>query len=491
MFDWHPDPSLLDFRHPDARSQLADLGAKTWDLALDYLYDEALVRPVGPSSYPELRDRFFGPTGLPAPAPAAPSTAAGILDEVRSRLLPYMFNSQHPGAFAYFTPPPLALSIAGEVLAQWFHQGVDVFHAGPVGALIEEEVTAWLREVVGFGDGGWGVLTSGGVMANVMALVVARERHLSRLAGSSRGAALERARVYASEQSHFSIARALDVLGFAPECLRIVESDSLFRLRGEAVGAAVVEDRAAGWVPFCIAAVSGSTNTGSVDRVDELAVVASREDLWLHVDAAYGGAARLSLRDAGRVPALELADSVTIDPHKWFFQAYDIGALVVRRREDLLATFSRSPEYYRSARPEDKQLNWLEYSIEGTRRLRALKLWMSWKHLGTAGLGRLVEMNNDIAALLSAKLAAADDFELVVPEPELSVVCFRHRPPGLEGAELDRHQDLLQRALEMSGEGWVSTTRLRGATWLRAGVMNPLSGEADLDRLLSALRRLA
>jgi aromatic-L-amino-acid/L-tryptophan decarboxylase len=492
-FGWHPERDLLDLRGAGARPALQRLGEDTWDLALDYLFDEAMARPVGPDSYPELRARFFGPTGQPAPAPSEPATSAEVLDEIRTRVLPYLFNSQNPGAFSYFTPPPLPLSVAGETLAQWFHQGVDVFHAGPVAALIEEEVTSWLRGVVGFDDEGWGVLTSGGVMANLMGLTVARDQHLSRLVGApARCEALTRARVYTSDQAHFSIARALDILGFPSEALHVVESDDDFRLRGDAVAAAVVEDLAAGGIPFCVAAVSGSTNTGSVDRVDELAGVAREHGMWLHVDAAYGGAARLAKRDASRVSALEDADSVTIDPHKWFFQAYDIGALVVRRREDLHRTFSRAPEYYRSSQPEDKPLNWLEYSMEGTRRLRALKLWASWKHLGSEGLGRLVEINNDIAAALAAKIAASDDFEALPEKPELSVVCFRHRPDNpMEPAELDRHQDLLQRALEVSGEAWVSTTRLRGRTYLRAGVMNPISSEEDIDRLLAALRRLA
>ena len=250
-------------------------------------------------------------------------------------------------------------------------------------------------------------------------------------------------------------------------------------------------DKAAGLVPFCIAAVSGSTNTGSVDDVPALAELASAEHLWLHVDAAYGGAARLSSRDAERVPGLELADSVTIDPHKWFFQAYDIGALVVRERNDLHETFHRAPEYYRSALAETQPLNWMEYSMEGTRRLRALKLWASWKHLGTEGLGAMVELNNDVAAFLAGLIRTAPDFEAAVDMPELSVVCFRHLPPGLDGDELDAHQDRLQRALEVSGEAWVSTTRLRGCTYLRAGVMNWLSTNDEALRLLESLRRLA
>jgi glutamate/tyrosine decarboxylase-like PLP-dependent enzyme len=253
------------------------------------------------------------------------------------------------------------------------------------------------------------------------------------------------------------------------------------------VAAAVAEDRAAGLRPWCIAAVAGSTNTGSVDEIDDLADLAEREGVWLHVDAAYGGAVRCSAAEAWRVPALDRADTVTVDPHKWFFQAYDIGGLLVKRRDDLLQTFHRSPEYYRTTRPQDEPLHWYQYSLEGTRRFRALKLWLSWKSLGTEGFGRLVEGNLALAAHLARRSAEADDFEAMPVEPELSVVCFRHLPGGtaaataLDPAELDRHQDRLQRALEVSGEGWVSTTRLRGSTWLRAGIVNYLSTEADVD----------
>ena len=245
---------------------------------------------------------------------------------------------------------------------------------------------------------------------------------------------------------------------------------------------------------MAIAAVAGSTNTGSVDAIVDLAEVAERESVWLHVDAAYGAAARLSARDAHRVPGLERADSVTVDPHKWFFQAYDIGGLVVRRRPDLPSVFHRAPEYYRSNRPEDEPLDWYQYSLEGTRRFRALKLWMSWKHLGTEGLGRLIEQNDDLAAYLAARCREARGLRHRAAEPELSVVCFRHLPPelqGLPGEVVDAYQSRLQRALEVSGDAWVSTTTLRGRTYLRAGIVNYLSTEADVDRMIAALRRLS
>jgi glutamate/tyrosine decarboxylase-like PLP-dependent enzyme len=251
------------------------------------------------------------------------------------------------------------------------------------------------------------------------------------------------------------------------------------------------------------------------------------------VDAAYGAAARLSPRDAGRVADLERADSVTVDPHKWLFQAYDIGGLMVRERGVLGEAFGgRRPEYYRAGfdsadAPADApathdernghdvaaagaaadddghgspdQLNFWRLGFEGTRRWRALKLWLSWKHVGTDGLGRLVEANDDLAAHLARRIAESEDFEALPAEPPLSVVCFRHLPawrpapgPGSPAAlELDAHQDGLQAALEASGEGWLTTTRLRGATYLRAGILNTQSTADDIDDLLALLRRLA
>jgi aromatic-L-amino-acid/L-tryptophan decarboxylase len=493
-FDWSPDPALIDMADPASRAALEELGEAVWREALDWLYGEALRRPVRPDTYPEARARFYAPGGGPGPAPDSPTPWKGVLDEFRERVGPGTYNPQHPGSFSYFTPPPLALSIAGETLAAWLQQGVDVWHAGPVGPFVEEEVVVWLRDLVGFDASGWGVLTSGGVMANLMALTLARDLWLPKLRGSPgppRGAELQGARVYAGDQAHFSIARALDVLGFPEDTLRIVPTDGAFRLAAGPVEDAIREDRGEGRTPLALVAAAGSTNTGSVDDVEALADLAERESLWLHVDAAYGAAARLSRREAHRVPALQRADTVTVDPHKWFFQAYDIGGLVVRRRGDLPAVFHRSPEYYASNRPEDEPLDWYQYSLEGTRRMRALKLWMSWKHLGTQGLGHLIEQNVDLARYLALRCRDQDDLELAT-EPELSVVCFRHLPAhvrDLPDEQRDAYQTALQRALEVSGDAWVSITTLRGRTHLRAGIVNYLSTEADVDRMLDTLRR--
>src|SRR5436190_1940220 len=221
-FDWHPEPELIAITdEPVSRPALERLGAGAWGTALDYLYDEALRRAMGePASYEALRHTFFGEPGGPAPAPSEPTPSAELLAEFTGRLAPHQLNAWHPRSLSYFTPPPLWMSIVGELLAQVTQQGVDV------------------------------------------------------------------------------------------------------RLDGSPVADAIRGDRAAGLRPLAIAAVAGSTNTGSVDRISELADLAEREGLWLHVDAAYGAAARLSDRDARRMPDLDRADSVTVDPHKWFFQAY-------------------------------------------------------------------------------------------------------------------------------------------------------------------------
>ena len=518
-FRWHPEPELIGIRDAaTSRAALERAGQATWAASLDWLYDEAMVRAMGtPTGFEELRRRYFGAAGGPGPAPAGPTRLQGVLDEFGTRIAPHTLNSYHPRALSYFTPPPLLASIVGEVLAQWTNQGIDVWHAGPVGAFVEEEVVRWLCDLVGYDEAGFGLLASGGVMANFIAMALVRDVHLRRLTGAARpprGAALEGARVYTGDQTHFSIARALDELGFPPETLVTLPADDRFRLHAEPVAEAVAADRAAGLRPLAVCAVAGSTNTGSVDLLEDLAALAQREGLWFHVDAAYGGAARLSERDGPRVAGLPLGASITVDPHKWFFQAYDVGALLVRDGRHLRQTFDRSPEYYRGgespggvpagegdaghdADAHAGQLNFYKLGFEGTRRFRALKLWATWKHLGTSGLGRLVELNDDVAAYLAACCARADDLEALPAEPELSVVCFRHLPGGarasasLDPHALDAHQDRLAAALEASGDGWLSTTTLVGRTWLRAGIVNYLTTTADIDRLLATLRELA
>ena len=401
------------------------------------------------------------------------------------------------------------------MLAQWTNQGVDVWHAGPVAAFVEEEVVRWLCDLVGYGEGSFGLLASGGVMANFIALALVRDVHLRALTGAARpprGAALEGVRVYASDQAHFSIARALDELGFPPETLALVPADDAFRLHAAPVADAIARDRAAGLRPVAIAAVAGSTNTGSVDLVPELAALAARRACGC--TSTRRTAARPACPPATRTgsPASTSPTASRSTPTSGSSRPTTWAALLVRDGRHLRQAFDRSPEYYRGgeaavgagetgdgrrATTPSRPAELLQAGLRGDPPVPGLKLWATWKHLGTSGLGRLIERNDDIAAYLAARCAEADDLEALPERPELRVVCFRHLPGGsaaanaMAPADLDAHQDRLATALEQSGDGWLSTTSLRGRTWLRAGIVNYLTGEADIDRLLATLRRLA
>ena len=405
-----------------------------------------------PTGYAELRRLYFGETGGPGAAPADPTTLQAVIDEFTARIAPHTLNSYHPRALSYFTPPPLVASIAGEVLAQWTNQGIDVWHAGPGGAFVEEEVVRWLCDLVGYGGGSFGLCTSGGVMANFIAMTLVRDVHLRAIRGGSRpprGAGLEGVRVYTGDQTHFSIARALDELGFPPETLVVLPADDRYRLHAEPVAAAIEADRARGLTPVAICAVAGSTNTGSVDLVPDLGGLAAREGLWFHVDAAYGG--RRAPVCSGRAPGPR--PRARRQRHRGPPQVVLPGlrprcargagrrppppdlrplARVLPRRRGP-AGAGRTAARRRGRCGHDAhagQLNFYKLGMEGTRRFRALKLWASWKHLGTSGLGRLVERTTTSPRTSRRAAREADDLEAVPAEPELSVVCFRHLPGG-------------------------------------------------------------
>ena len=275
-------------------------------MAVDYLYEQAARRAMGAShDYDTARAEFYGGEPGRRPLRARRHGRRTCSPNSNAALAAAQLNAQHPRNFGYFTPPPLLMSIAGEVLAQVTNQGVDVWHAGPTGAFVEEEVVRWLCDLVGYGPDSFGLLTSGGVMANFMAMALARDIHLPTVCGLDRpprGRDLEGVRVYTSDQTHFSIARALDELGVPA---RHAASSIAGRRRIPAPrGAGRRGDRRAtgprACTPFAIAAVAGSTNTGSVDALAGLADLAEREGLWLHVDAAYGGGgAALGARGVG------------------------------------------------------------------------------------------------------------------------------------------------------------------------------------------------
>ena len=345
----------------------------------------------------------------------------------------------------------------------------------------------WLCDLCGYGEAAWGVLTSGGVMANIMAITVARDVHLAKLLGTEelpRGARLEGARIYASDQTHFSVERAVDLLGFPEGTLRIVPSDDGFRLRAEPVAAAIVEDRAAGLTPFAISAVAGSTNTGSVDDVSALADLAEREGLWLHVDAAYGAAARLSGREAHKMPGPRTRGLAHRRPAQ-----VALPAVRHRRaaREASRRSASHLPPRARVLRDLGSRGASAPLVPVLARGHPAIPCSQALAVVEAPRLRRLRTSDRAKRRPRPASRRSGEELGFEVIEPELAVVCLRLAPSGLDPERTDELQRRLQRALEVSGVGWLSTTTLRGGTWLRAGVINYLSTETDADRILDTL----
>ena len=460
-FRWHPEPELIGIRDAGDLARRAR-GGRRGDLAREpstgCTTRRWSARWACRRGSTRLRREYFGETGGPGPAPVEPVDARRRARRVHGdRSRPTRSTATTRARCRTSRRRRSSRRSSARSSPSGSNQGIDVWHAGPVGAFVEEEVVRWLCDLVGYGEGSFGLLASGGVMANFIAMALVRDVHLRALRGAraaaARGRARGRPRVHERPDALLDRAGARRAGLPARDARRSLPADDALPpprragRRGDRRGPGARPD------PRSRSAPSRARRTRAPSTSSpELAALARREGLWFHVDAAYGGAARLSERDAGRVPGLELADSVTVDPHKWFFQAYDLGALLVRDGGHLRADLrplarvlprrrgagGRTATTAASDDDHAGQLNFYKLGFEGTRRFRALKLWASWNHLGTSGLGRLVEANDDVAAYLAQRCARGRRPRgASPPEPELSVVCFRHLPGGAAAAARD------------------------------------------------------
>lgn len=321
-------------------------------------------------------------------------------------------------------------------------------------------------------------------MANLIALCAARHVRLE-----ARGERPERGVVYFSDQTHSSVERALKVLGFRDEQLRAIPSDSGFRLPLGSLEAEIAADRTAGLLPFCVVANAGTTNTGAVDPLNELADLCRREDLWLHADGAYGAAAAVCERGRRELAGLERADSLSLDPHKWLFQPIECGCLLVRDRRLLRDTFAIHPEYLQDVHRDQEAINFFDHGIQLTRGFRALKLWMTVQVFGMERIRSAVERGFELAERAEAALRESDRWEVMTPA-RLGVVCFRYRAPGHTDEELDAVQTGIVDGLRAGGLAFVTSTRLLGRTALRLCTINPRTTDEDLRRTIDEMARL-
>jgi glutamate/tyrosine decarboxylase-like PLP-dependent enzyme len=358
--------------------------------------------------------------------------------------------------------------------------------SGP--AQVELVVIEWLRRACGLPGGSGGLFVSGGSMANITALAVARARMLASRA--DRDAAV----VYCSDQTHSSVARGLALLGFAEEQLCTLPSDDDYRLDPGALVRVVEADRRAGRLPFLVVANAGTTNSGAVDPLPELAAVCGGEGLWLHVDGAYGAAAALSPRGRQQLEGLGLADSLVLDPHKWLFQPYEIGCVLVRDETWLQETFRILPEYLEDTKGRGEgrlqEVNFCDRGIQLSRGFRALKLWMSIKAFGGDAFASAIDRGVEMAGVVETEVGAMPNWHVVTPA-QLGIVTFRHQRPGMDDQRANELNRSLVGALMAGGRAMVSSTVLRGQTVLRMCTINPRLTRRDLKATLGQLDELA
>ncbi|HWJ90327.1 MAG TPA: aminotransferase class I/II-fold pyridoxal phosphate-dependent enzyme, partial [Flavisolibacter sp.] len=341
------------------------------------------------------------------------------------------------------------------------------------------------NDLIGYGDGAGGNLTSGGMMANFIGIKLGRDATTDNKA-QHEGLSGQWA-VYVSEERHVSIDKSVDAVGVGRNFLRTLPTDGKYSLKIDALEEALARDKKQGIRPLCIVGVAGTTNLGAADDLEALSKIAKREGCWLHVDAAYGGGMLLSNRYPGLLKGLHLADSVTIDPHKWFYAPLDAGAVLVKEHHQLTNSFGITPPYL-TDQTEQKDDRYLFYvhGFEQSKRFRSLKVWMSFHHYGRQRIGEWIDSNIDQAKLLH-RLAMAENIFESATEPAMSAVCLRYKAEGLtREQERKLHYDVAGR-IEKKGEFWFATTEMKGKTWFRINPVNIHTTETHIRELYAAL----
>jgi len=425
------------------------------------------------------------------PLPASGRSLTELVEDVRTRILPYPMGNGHPGFFGWVNSPP---SPAGVVVAP-LSSALNPSCAGGehAGVLLEHAVVRWLADLVGYPHApGGGLLTSGASMATVVALASARQRAAAdegwdvREDGLSGRPAMV---LYVSVEGHSCLRKAAELLGLGSRHVRVVPVDRELRMDVLALREMVASDRAAGMRPFCVAASAGTVNTGAVDPLDEIADVAAEHGLWFHVDGAYGAPGVLADGAADGYAGMARADSLALDPHKWLGVPVDCGCILVRDPRTTRDAFSLVPSYLRDDGAGD--LGWLsEYGPEQTRPFRALRVWATMSYLGHDGIVGLVNHCARLARQLSTMVDGSGDFELLAPVTA-SITAFRHRPAGVPADRLDELNRAIPAVVQRRGRVFITGTRIAGIEALRACFVHPDTGVEDLTTLLDEIREAA
>ncbi len=442
--------------------EMRRLGYKVVDLVVDRAINRS-QEPVIRESDPQTLHAILG-----GPLPEQPLSANASLDLLAEAALAHMQHGDHPRYFARVPGPASFGAILGEWLGTGFNTIATSWGGASGPATLELVVISWLAELLGLPRESEGVLLSGGSLANLTAFAVARNE-------------LGEGVAYYSDQTHASLPRNLRTLGWAEENMRMLATDDNLRMDLASLRRAVAEDRKLGRMPRMVIASAGTTNTGACDPLDQLADFCAEQGLWLHVDGAYGGPAALTEQGRTYLSGMERADSLVIDPHKWLFQPYDVGACFVAHPGALERCFAMNPEYLKDVKTTQGAVNFGDRSLELTRRSRAIKLWMSLRTYGAERFRKAVARGIALAEYAESRLRAEPETWEVVTPAQIGVVCF-----ALRHADPSEHARRAARLTE-SGFAAVTSTSLKGRSVLRLCTINPTTSEADIAEVIRRL----
>ena len=467
---------------PDDWSDALAVSRKILEDAVAYLRD-IRDRPVWREPPADVR-AFFE---TPLPREAQP--LAEVYRDVAVTVMAYPMGNIHPRFWSWYMGSSNFTGALGDFLAAV--QGSNLGGGNHVAALMDQQVVDWCKAMVGFPASASGTLVSGGSMANIIGLAVARNAKADvdvRELGV--GAIGKPLRLYGSDQIHSCHRKAVEALGLGNQALRRIQTDSALRLDLEALRVAIARDRADGFRPCCVIATAGTVNTGAIDDLPALAALAAEEDLWLHIDGCIGALIAIAPKNAWRVAGIEKADSVALDPHKWLHTPFEAGCVLVKDAAAHRGAFSVTPEYLESTSRGLASGAWLhDWGLQTSRGFRALKIWMSLKEHGVEKFGRLIDQNIDQAHHLSALVDAEPALELVAPT-NINIVCFRYRPPGLDEGALKRLNVEIMLRLQEDGIAAISDTTVHGKHCLRVAINNHRTRRSDLDLLVREIVRL-
>ena len=470
-----------------AEEELNEISSQATKLVFEYLTTIS-ERPVRAENHAgkttESIDVELSPEGVPLDQ---------LIAECRT-IMDLSRHNGHPRFFGYVASPTTPIGAYADLIASALNANITCWRSGPAGTEIERMVVRWLGSLIGYNNDAGGLLTSGGSMANMIALLVASRHKLG--ASASRQGLWNSGRpltLYASEEVHMSIAKAADVLGLGRDHVRVIPCDDHQRMLIEPLRQTLAADLREGLRPFCVVGTAGTVNTGVVDPLADIARVAAEFYLWFHVDGAYGAPGVLDERKKELFGGLERADSVSLDPHKWLYVPVDAGCILFHDSAAAMAAFStEDADYIKTHGYSDEEaFAFWDYGVELSRRFRALKVWLTLQYYGSRRIAEAISDDISLAAYLGEVISEAKDFELLAPV-ELSICCFRYVPTArMSDEELDRLNEGVMERVQKGGEAYISNATVNGRFALRACITNFRTTKSDIDQTVAAIRAAA